>query len=388
MLTLIQGAERFSPQALGTGDVLVGGGKVLALDDSAAALPDALAVDRVDAQGKLLLPGLVDALTHPCGGGGEGGFGNRTEELDAEAFIRAGVTTPVGALGTDSLGRSLEVLYGNVMGLRARGLRAHMYSGAYRVPAPTLTGDLARDIYLVEPVIGAGEVAISDHRGAQPGAAELRRLAADTQLGGILVGSGGTVLVHVGDGEARLQPLRDAISGSDLQPRVFYPTHVNRSRALLDEAAKWALEGGYVDITVSTTPELIAAGDLAAADALQRLVEAGAPPEHITCSSDAGGSLPLYENGELKGSTAARPGVLMELLLDLWEKDRDFFAIALAAVTSNAAAALRLPGHGELAVGNDADLVLVDPTSGQVTDVLCCGRWLLRGGTACASGES
>ena len=52
------------------------------------------------------------------------------------------------------------MLYGNVMGLAADGIGALMYTGAYRVPVPTLTGDVARDLFLVAPVIGVGEVAI------------------------------------------------------------------------------------------------------------------------------------------------------------------------------------------------------------------------------------
>ena len=383
MLTLIRGAERFTPEAAGVGDVLLGGGQILAIADGELSPPNFPGLEVVDAQGALLFPGLVDVLTHPCGGGGEGGFANRTAELEAADFIRAGITTPVGALGTDSLGRSLEVLYGKVMALRAAGLSACMLSGAYRVPTPTLTGDVARDLYLVDPVVGVGEVAISDHRGAQPTAQELRRLAAEVQLGGNLAGRGGTVLIHVGDGEGRLQPLRDAIAGSDLPRRALYPTHINRSNALLDEAAEWMLAGGYADITVSTTPELIEAGDVPAAEALQRLIEAGAPAERITCSSDAGGSLPVYVDGELRGLTAARPAVLLELLVDLWRNAPALFPVALAAMTGNAAAALGLPERGRLVAGGPAQLCLVEPSAGAVTDVYSNGRWLLRDGNVC-----
>jgi beta-aspartyl-dipeptidase (metallo-type) len=270
------------------------------------------------------------------------------------------------------------------MGLRAQGLNAYMLSGAYRVPAPSLTGDIARDLYLVQPVVGVGEVAVADHRGTQPTADELRRLAAETQLGGILAGEGGTVLVHVGDGESRLALLRDAIAGSDLPPSVLYPTHINRSTALLDEAADWALRGAYVDITVSTTPELIAAGDIPANDALRRLLEAGAPAERITMSSDAGGSLPLYIDGELVGLTAASPAALAEVLIALLRDAPDLFPIALAAMTRNPAGALRLNAAGKLTTDRRADLVLMDATSGEVTSVMCNGRWLLRDGVSLA----
>ena len=148
MLTLIRNAEVYSPEPLGRRDVLLAGGRIAAIDKRISLAGDM--VEEVDAHGMWLLPGFVDPLTHPAGGGGEGGFANRTTELDAADFVAAGVTTPVGALGTDSITRGLEVLYGQVMKLRANGLSALMYSGSYRVPASTLTGDVARDLILVD----------------------------------------------------------------------------------------------------------------------------------------------------------------------------------------------------------------------------------------------
>ncbi|MEE4204108.1 MAG: beta-aspartyl-peptidase [Halieaceae bacterium] len=375
MMQLITNANVYDPSPLGLKDVLVAGARIVAITE-----PGVLSLDceALDADGGSLLPGLVDTLTHPCGGGGEGGFGNRTAEMSASDFINAGVLTPVGALGTDSIGRSLEVLYGTVMGLRAEGVDAFMYTGSYRVPAPTLTGDVTRDLYLVDPIVGVGEVAIADHRGTQPSAMELRRLAAETSLGGTLTGLGGTVMVHVGDGDSRLALLREAIEGSDLPASVFYPTHINRSQALLDEAIEWARLGGFVDITVSTTPELVAAGDIPALEALRYLLDAGAPLEQITCSSDAGGSLPLYVDGELQGLTAASPGVLLELLQQVANEAPRDYAVALATMTINPARALKLPGRGRLSAEGLANLVLMAPDAGGIRGVMGQGKWLLK----------
>ena len=378
MLTLINNAQLYSPRSLGMKSVLISDRRIAAVGDAIDIAGSELEV--VDAAGRWLLPGFVDALTHPCGGGGEGGFGNRTAELAAADFARAGVTCPVGALGTDSVTRSLDVLYGCVMGLRDKGIAAHMYTGAYRVPAPTLTGDIARDLVLVSPVIGVGEVAVSDHRSSMPTVEELRRLAADSRLGGILSGKTGTVLVHVGDGESRLAPLREALANSELPAQSFYPTHVNRSEALLDEAAAFAETGAWVDITVSTTPELIAAGDIPGLDALRRLLSAGAPAAHITFSSDAGGSLPVFVNGQLRGLTAASPGSMLGVLRQAMRESADDVETVIAALTANPADALGLAGKGRVAPGADADLLLIDPASGDLQEVLCGGRWLMRDG--------
>lgn len=376
MLTLIRNAEVFSPGSLGRRDVLLADARLCRVDTSVDVTGSAVEV--VDADGLWLLPGLVDPLTHPCGGGGEGGFGNRTAELDAADFIQAGVTTPVGALGTDSITRSLEVLYGKVMELRARGLSACMLNGGYRLPGLTLTGDVARDLVLIEPVIGTGEVAISDHRSAQPDASGLRRLAAAANLGGTLSGKQGTVLVHVGEGQAGLSPIEQALAGTELPQRIFYPTHANRSRGLLEQAVRFTRHGGFADITVSTTPEFIEAGEVPALQALREAIAAGAPAARLTLSSDAGGSLPLYRDGQLAGLQSAKPSVLLELLRDVARSRPDDFETVLAAMTQNPADAYGLTAKGRVTPGADADLLLFDPRDGRLVEVYGRGRPLLR----------
>src|SRR5699024_9240253 len=119
-----------------------------------------------------------------------------------------GIGTVVGVLGTDSVSRSPADLLAKVRSLRADGIAAYMYTGAYRVPPPTLTGDVQRDLTWIPEVIGLGEVAISDHRSSQPRQAEIERLVAETRVGAMLAGKRGICHFHVGDGERGLEPLR------------------------------------------------------------------------------------------------------------------------------------------------------------------------------------
>ncbi len=173
----------------------------------------------------------------------------------------------------------------------------------------SLTGDIARDLVLIEePVIGVGEVAIANHRSSHLSISELRRLASDVQLGGVLSGKANSADA-IGDSESDLE-LIEVLRDSDLPKRLFYPTHVNRQKALLKQAIDYTCKGGYADITVSTTPELLDAGEVPALDAFRQAIDAGSPATHLTFSSDAGGSLPHYEHGVLAELESSGTGYL------------------------------------------------------------------------------
>ena len=81
---------------------------------------------------------------------------------------------------------------------------------------------------------------------------------------------------------------------------------------LLEDAVVHATRGGFIDFTVSTTPELVEAGEVPALDAHRAAIEAGAPADRLSFSSDAGGSLPRYLDGRLAGlDVALAPGDLI-----------------------------------------------------------------------------
>ncbi len=374
MLTLIEGAEIHSPVPLGQQDLLVADGRIAWLGKGLTVPPD-WPLARVDGCGRYLVPGLVDPLAHITGGGGEGGFAFRTPELAAREALSAGVTTLVAALGTDSLTRTPAQVLGKVREFRAAGVSAYMYTGSYHLPVKTLTGSVESDIMLIPEVLGVGELAISDHRSSAPTHDELARLVSEARVAGLLAGKSGVSFFHVGDGRGALAPLRALRDGTDIPLRQLYPTHCNRNPWLFAEAIDWGRAGGWVDLTTSSFPELLDDGEQLAAEALVALLESDVPADRISFSSDANASLPRFDS----------EGRLIELrcgqIASLWQECVRAcalgvsFEVALGVVTANPARALGLAGKGAIAVGQDADLLLIDPNTLAIQRVMSGGQW-------------
>jgi beta-aspartyl-dipeptidase (metallo-type) len=375
--TLLRNAHVFAPEDLGLRQVLVAAGRVLwigAVDDAAPSLPG---LEVVDLDGKRLIPGLIDAHAHVTGGGGEGGFATRVPPVPLSAFTAAGVTTVVGVLGTDDLTRSPGELLASVHALREQGLGAHCWCGGYHVPPVTLTGSVRGDIVYLDPVLGVGELAISDHRSSQPTFDEFVRIASECHVAGLMTGKAGVLHLHLGDGVRGLDLVRRALDETELPARVFHPTHVNRRKALFEEALTLARRGCTVDVTAFPVED----GEDAwsAEDAWERYRAAGAPPERLTISSDAGGCLPTFDHeGRLcrmdVGASRALPQALRTLLVRGHALDT-----VLPAFTSNVARLLRLAGKGVIAAGGFADLVVLDAHGG-IADVMAQGAWHVRDG--------
>ncbi|MBP7572295.1 MAG: beta-aspartyl-peptidase, partial [Acidobacteria bacterium] len=284
-------------------------------------------------------------------------------------------------LGTDGVTRSLPALLAKARGLEEEGLTTFIYSGHYAVPLQAMTGSIERDLLLVDKVIGAGEVAVSDHRSTQPTFDELARLAAAARRGGILSGKAGVVNVHLGDGPRGLALLRRLVAETEIPASQFLPTHMNRNPRLFEEAVAWVAGGGLADFTTSTVPAFVEEGEVKAALALRRMMEAGAPVANLTFSSDGQGSLPRFDGeGRLVGLDVGRVTSLFASVREAVLEHGVALATALALITSNPARILKLRGKGRVAEGADADLVLLDPHALAVTGVIARGRWLMRDG--------
>jgi beta-aspartyl-dipeptidase (metallo-type) len=382
MLQLLLNADLYTPDHLGVRHLLVAGERIVWIGTDLVDLPSALGAQVIDLAGQRVIPGLVDCHVHITGGGGEAGPQTKVPPIALSRFTRGGVTTVVGLLGTDDATRHPRELVTAVHALRNEGLSAWSWTAGYHVPPVTLTGTVRGDIAHVECIIGV-KTAISDHRSSQPTRDELLKLASEAHVGGLMTGKAGLVHLHVGDGVRGLEPIRDALAHSELPTRVFNPTHVNRKKALFEEAIALARSGSHVDITAFP----VADGEDAwsAEDALLRYLDAGAPAERVSVSSDGGGCLPTFDDdGRVASMDVGAPGALAITIRRLLASGAPLERV-LPAFTRNPARLLRLPRKGEIALGADADLVVLD-SAGGIQDVMALGHWHVRHGTALVRG--
>lgn len=380
-LTLIRNADLYAPGKLGRRHVVVAGSTIVWVSPDLPAL-GAMAHE-IDAEGRRVIPGLIDPHVHVTGGGGEAGAHTRVPPLALSRFTSAGVTTVVGLLGTDDVTRTTAELVATVHGLRHEGLSAWCYTGGYHLPPATLTGTVRGDIALIDAVIGVGEVALSDHRSSQPTLDELAKLAAEAHVGGLMSGKAGVLHLHLGDGARGLELVRAALDRLEIPARVFNPTHVNRRRALFEEACELAQRGCTIDVTAFPVAE---GEDAWPADqALARYLDAGLPAERITVSSDAGGCLPVFDaEGRVSSFGVGSAGALARTLQALVAGGQPLERV-LPAFTANAAGLLRLARKGRIEPGYDADLAVLDE-DGSISDVMALGKWQLRNGRVAVSG--
>jgi beta-aspartyl-dipeptidase (metallo-type) len=394
-IKLFKNAHVLAPEDLGVQDVLVAANKIVAVAaglgaDFSSALNvtnNNLPIEIIDATGFYLTPGFVDSLVHFIGGGGEGGFASRTPEMQLTDATLGGVTTAIGVLGTDATTRTLTNLLAKAHALETEGITTYCYTGSYQVPCRTLLGSVTDDLILIDKFIGVGEIAISDHRSSQPTLDELRKVAAAARVGGMLAGKAGIVSVHVGAGASLLDPLHQAVAGTELQISQFYPTHINRNQAVFAAGLRFAQAGGVIDFTTSTTMYDLQHGEVAAAQALALALDKGIPVSQLTLSSDGNASLPIFSSsGQLLGLEVGKVSSLFQSARSAVIDYQVTLSNAIAAITSSPADVLGLCHKGRIALDKDADIVLININNLQIDSVFAKGKLLVKSGKAVVFG--
>ena len=368
MFKLLKNTEIYTPEYIGKQDILIAFDKIAQIAQRIEGVK-ALQIQAVDCGDMMAFPGLIDQHVHITGGGGERGPKSIIGPLAASELIRAGITTVVGVLGDDGVGKSMEGLLMKARSLDAEGLTAYTYTGNYGVPPVTITGRVLTDIAIIDKVIGAGEIAISDFRSSYPTCDELAKLAHEAITGGMLGGKAGIVHLHVGDGKSGLKPLLELLEATDFPVSMFVPTHMNRSKVLLEQAILYHSNGGIIDLTAGENTDV----GVGVPDCLKRLLNTGTGLENVTVSSDG--------NGSGAGESHTEIGSVMDLYNDFMSSVKDYglpLPQILRTVTQNVAQVLKLyPAKGRIAAGSDADILLVGKASFMPEILISKGNVLL-----------
>lgn len=379
MVTLIRGGDVFAPEPLGRKDILLAGGAIEAVAEPGRIRVDGLEAETVDATGKRVFPGLIDPHVHILGGGGEGGPATRAPEIRVEDIISNGITTVIGCLGTDGVTRHMTSLLAKARALELEGVSTFIYSGSYEIPVRTLTGSVRSDLIVVDKVVGAGEIAVSDHRSSQPTFDEVARLAAECRVGGMLGGKAGVLHLHLGDGKRRLEFLFRLVRETEIPASQVVPTHISRNPGLFEEGLEWVAGGGSVDITVGPEP-VPPDPEVSLEDCIARFREKGLPFSRMMVSSDSNGSIPVFdESGRLVRLTIATEKDLFRKFGDVLRKGLLPPETAARVFSTNAAEFYKLGKKGRIGPGRDADLIILDGDLG-LSDVFARGKRMMAGG--------
>ncbi|MFP4185900.1 MAG: beta-aspartyl-peptidase [Thermoplasmata archaeon] len=378
-MKLLEDVEIYKPENIGIKDILICGEKILSIKDDIDQdkLNSIRKIEKIDSSSMIAIPGFIDHHIHFNGAGGEGGPKNRTPPLQLTDLTRGGITSAVGLLGADGVTRSLKDLLMKARALEEEGISTWIYTGAYQIPSPTITEDVLTDMITIDKVIGV-KIAVSDHRSSHPAVEEIRKITSDARVGGMLAGDAGIVNVHIGDEESGLDPLLEAIEQTDTPIEQLAPTHVNRNERLLEQSVEFAKKGGYIDITVGEPSD--GPGERPSST-VKDLLERGVPADRIKLSTDAGGSLPEFdEDGELIGMRSASPIHLREVFKRMVQEENISIENAVRFTSTNIAKQLKFLEKGSIEEGKDADILLLNEDTLEIEHVIARGELMIEHG--------
>jgi beta-aspartyl-dipeptidase (metallo-type) len=348
---LLKGGHVFDPEDRGAADVLMLGGEIAAVGPGLAAPTGVGEGEIVDVSGHMVFPGLIDPHIHVMGASGMGGPTTRSTDLQIERIAGVGVTTVVSPLGADSLSRDIPCLLARAAALECEGISAYCYTGGWKNPVPTLTGDPQADVAYVDRVLGV-KVAIAEPMAPAYTPEELCRLAHAAWTGGRMAGKRSVLHTHAGDLPEGLASIRE------VQRRTGIPAD---------------------DLTTMQRPETNHLHAIPAAQALREALAAGVPAGRMTLSTDTGVPYPkLDASGKVISLYMAGPDAILGTLRELVQTGFSC-GEAAAFATVHTAHILGLSRKGRLAAGADADILVLDG-AGEVDRVFARGREMVADG--------
>lgn len=378
MLILIKNADVYAPRHLGTKDILIASGKIVAIEDQIDTHPAFSEV--IDASGKIVTPGFIDQHVHIIGAGGKYGYASMTPEIMLSELVSCGTTTVVGLLGTDGTARSVKTLYAKAKSLTDEGISAYMYTSYFSIDPVTITSNIQDDMIFIDKVLGC-KVAISDERSSYPTARELLKHLREVSVGGMISGKKGILHIHLGRMSSQIDVLLEIVEKYEYPIEHISPTHVARTKELFDQSLKFAALGGMIDITTGASQYIEPYKSVLYA------LEQGVSIDQLTFSSDGNAGLAkLDENKKMIGFRKAPVHLNYEQFRALVKEGNLPIQEAVKVITVNPAKNLALKNKGKIEKGCDADFCFMDQDL-KLTDVIANGRRMMADGTIIVKGN-
>lgn len=366
-MLLIKNANLYSPHKLGMKDVLVAGGKIVAIEDK---IEDNSVFETFDAKGKIVLPGFIDQHQHIIGAGGKHGFASMSPEVKISTLMSCGTTTVVGLLGTDGTARSVKTLYAKCKALELEGMSAYMFTGYFGLEPMHITNNIQEEMIYIDKVLGC-KIAIADVRSSFPSDVELLRLLRQVRVGGLIAKKKGILHIHLGGLSSRLDPLFRLVNDFEFPIENISPTHCGRTLPLFEQSMEFAKMGGMIDITTGASQYTKPHKSVIYA------LESGVSMDKMSFSTDGNAGLDkLNEKGELIGFRKAPVDTNFEEAVAL-VKQGVAIEEAFKLITINPAINLGLAQKGRIAIGADADICMLDDAY-NLTDVFAHGRPMMQ----------
>lgn len=370
-MLLIKNATVYAPSPLGKKDLVVGGGKILAIEDNIE--PSNLFETVWYANGKILTPGFIDQHVHVTGAGGKRGFSSMSPEIKISELVACGTTTVVGLLGTDGSTRSIKNLYAKVKALDNDGISAYMFTGYYGLDPNYIMESVQEDMIFIDKVLGC-KIAITDIRSSYPTDLELLRILRQLLVGGMIANKKGILHLHLGNLSTKMDVLFKLVEEHEFPIEHISPTHVGRTKELFDEAIRFAKMGGMIDITTGASKFTDPFKSVLIA------LEQGVSIDKITFSSDGNAGLDrLDENGKFIGFRRAPVDQNYKETMRLVKEGNIPLEEALTIITTNPAKNLGLTNKGTIALDMDADFCCLNDQL-ELTDVFAKGKRLMENG--------
>lgn len=369
MIKLLKGATVYAPKHLGKKDILLVHDKIVMIENEIKI--EGLPVDILDCSNLIIIPGVIDKHVHIIGGGGEGGLHSRVPEVSLSMLTKAGITTVVGLLGTDSITKNIESLLAKTKSLNEEGMNAYCITGAYNHPGPILTDSVTKDIVFIDEIRGC-KLALSDHRASHITYEDFSHLSSEVRVARLVSGKKAYLELHIGDSETTLDLVNKVVDQTNIPIDLFKPTHVGRNKKLFQEAILFALKGGTIDITAAEEGNYKSISEL-----MKDLKHSGVDLSFVTLSSDAMGSWSKYnKQGNLVDIGYSSCKSVFETVKTLIKEEVLSFEEAVSLCSINVAKTCGFTETGEIKIGNNADLLLLNKDL-EIDSVIINGRMMV-----------